>query len=456
LIGASNRIQTAFREAYQLPSVDNKAYEISESFGDKRYLINSQYLMKRVDNLQSAFGAEFRIDDLGKDMEGLNVAGNGNFKRPAISNVLYTNFALYTENYYNLQTSFGDLGFVGGLRMDKHTRTDFVLNPKLAVVYSPNENNTIKAIFQSSANNGSADNYEFNRNHYQDNGTIAKEPFLEKATEKNGAVIPAVKQSDLHNLKPEKILSYELASNHKIADFLTISPSLSYNNVQNLFVWNQSLLRVVNGNEFNFFSAEADLRYQKDNLTIGFSHVFQRPINTSTTSTVSIDIPNTNIVEDSGNPGKYKAVLAEGSKKVDFNPTKDQITSDGNNFLNLSTNISKAYITYKLPFEALSFITLHTNLRTFWGLNGRDSLYKEDEAKGFNYLNITRMPMVKWNASVHFDLPMNFTLSTYAYDILGTSNNLNSVRWQQMAFPDQKDIYAVDQNAFAIRLERIF
>lgn len=142
------------------------------------------------------------------------------------------------------------------------------------------------------------------------------------------------------------------------------------------------------------------------------------------------------------------------TENVSFNPTKDQITSDGNNFINLSTNVSKLYLTYKPNFAP--FITLHTNLRAFWALSGRTDLYKEDEKKGFNYLNITSSPMFKWNTSLHCNLPENFMVSFYAYDILGQSDNLNAVRWQQSAFPDQKDLYTVDQRSFAIKLEKNF
>ena len=82
--------------------------------------------------------------------------------------------------------------------------------------------------------------------------------------------------------------------------------------------------------------------------------------------------------------------------------------------------------------------------------------YFEDEKKGDNYLNLSRMPMVKWNASIHFALPLSFNLSAYAYDILGTSTNLNGARWQQSAEPSQRELYTIDQQSFAVKLEKNF
>ena len=114
------------------------------------------------------------------------------------------------------------------------------------------------------------------------------------------------------------------------------------------------------------------------------------------------------------------------------------------------------HLTYKPKIDFLSFMTLHTNVRTFWGLPGREQMFSEGEKKGENYLNASRTPIIKWNASLSFNLPNDFNLSAYAYDILGTAQNINAVRWQQSAEPSQKELYTVDQNAFALKLEKQF
>ena len=456
-VGVTNRTQIEYRQGYQVPNILQKADFIDQSFGEKRYLLSSQYLMNRFDNLNSAFGLEFRIDDLGKDLDGINMYG-GNAKHLDISNVLYTNLALYTENLYNLNTDFGEFNFIGGLRFDKHTRTDGIFSPKLATVYLPNPDHAIKLIFQGSSNNGSADNYEYKYTHYDDEGNIRTNSYLATETDPNSTVIPAVTDALLHSLKPESILSYELTSTHKFMKNLTLSPSLSYNSVSNLFVWNQSLMRVVNGGQFNFVNAEAELKYKNDFLSLGFSHTFQRPVNTDVNQKMTFEIPATNVIENPNKAGTYMAVeIPNQTKTIEATPIKDQITRDGVNFLNLATHISKLYMTFTPSFyEPLSFMSVSTNLRVFWGLPGRTDLYAEDIKKGENYLNIDKMPMIKWNAGLHFNLPSDYNLSLYVYDILGQSTSLNAVRWQQSAFADQKDLYTVDQRSFAIKLEKTF
>ena len=456
-VGVTNRIQTDYIAGYQVSGMEQKADLIDQSFGEKRYLLSSQYLMNRIENLNSAFGLEFRVDDIGRDLEGINMSG-GNSKHLSISNVLYTNFALYTEDLYKLNTDFGEFNFIGGLRFDKHTRTSGVLSPKLATVYLPNPDHAIKLIFQGSSNNGSVDNYEYKNNHYNDDGTIRKDAYLSSETDKNSKVIPAVTDTLLHSLKPESILSYEVTSTHKFMKNFTVSPSLSYNSVSNLFIWNEDLMRVVNGGNFNFINAEADLKYKNDFISLGFSHTFQRPINTDINQKITFETPATSVVENPNKAGTFMAVeIPNETRKIEISPIKDQITRDGNNFLNLASHISKLYMSFTPSFyEPLSFMSVSTNLRVFWGLQGRTDLYAEDIKKGENYLNVTSLPMVKWNAGLHFNLPYEYKLSAYVYDILGTSTSLNSVRWQQSAFADQKDLYTVDQRSFAIKLEKTF
>jgi hypothetical protein len=76
-----------------------------------------------------------------------------------ISETVFTNMALYNETHY---TPLASLQLVAGLRVDKHSRTGHVFSAKGALVYMPNASHSIKLIGQSSSNNGSADNYEFN------------------------------------------------------------------------------------------------------------------------------------------------------------------------------------------------------------------------------------------------------------------------------------------------------
>ena len=173
------------------------------------------------------------------------------------------------------------------------------------------------------------------------------------------------------------------------------------------------------------------------------------------------------------NRWKYYPVYSDSAfDTIRINIVKDAITADGENFLNLNTNVTKFYLTL-LPSK---WVAIHTNLRLFWGLPGRDAIYDKD--KGFNYLHISdnredvglvnylqKCVSKKLNASIHFYLPHDFEISLLGYDLLGldrpsdktTENStINTLRWQQMAIPDQKALYSTDQQTFSLFITKSF
>ena len=181
-------------------------------------------LLQRVAKLESATGVSLRVDDLGRDFEGINMHG-GVEARPEITNIVYTNVALYNETHY--------------LPIDEHT-------------------------------------------HYQNDGSVWTESHLQEGpvnVEPDHA-IPAVTQKQLHALRPERVYSIKLASAHTLWNALTQSPSASYTRISNLFSWAHELQHVVNSGAYGVlsleFDARADLRSLR--LSAGASHVYQRPI----------------------------------------------------------------------------------------------------------------------------------------------------------------------------------
>lgn len=485
--GNANRIQREMRPGYETVDANERNSFYEETFGERRYTAGAMYLLKKIPALQLAAGAEQRWDDIGNDLSGRNSQAEKGQHR-VVADVLYTNTALFTEGFYDVNEALG-VGF--GARWDGHTRTmddGGTINGKLALVYTPAAGHIVKLIGQTSSNNGSADNYEFGRNNLNDLNQPYTTPHYEKPYELPGGnsnAIAGVTEAQLHELKPEKVYSFELTSSHQITSAISFSPSVSYNMVQDLFAWNQGLFRVVNAGSYNHLDVEGELSYSIPVVTVGVNHVFQRPINTDPEKeavTFRVDrfthdstaiVPkagggmDTTIVQAANyktmrdaNGKVYYVPVANGKTDYTVNPVKEQITSDGENFLSLATNISKVFIDY----HPTSWLTLHTDARIYWGLAGRDSIYAEDEAKGTNNWGITRDFMTKLNASALMELPNNLSIGVYVYNILGVDNGtstdndlaINTLRWQQTGTPDQKDLYAVDKQAFALQIQKGF
>jgi outer membrane receptor protein involved in Fe transport len=435
VMGVTNRTEYEIRDKYQLPGEGQPGGAVDNSMGERRYFLGARYRMNRVDRLTSVVGTQMRWDDLGDDLQGHNMHGTV-ARRKSISDVTYHNIALFTENQYDL----GMVELHGGVRADYHTRTGVVLSPKLATVLAFNEDHALKFIFQTSANYGSADNYEHNWRHFENDGSVSTQPRLERPEDVNSDRIPNTSLDVLHRLRPEKVVSYEIASFHRL-DNLTLMTSASLSQISNLFAWNQQLFRIVNAGSYNVLSLEGDVQYDADPVIAGVSHVHQRPIFTDTGESARFTVPATEIV-DNGD-GTYDLRLTdEPPDVVSVNAVRDSITTDGKNFLNLATDSSKLYATYSV----LPWLKLHTNTRVHWGLPGRRGYYDEDRAaRGDNYLGVDRNAMIRWNASAHFALPSETTISLYVNNILGEArSNRHAVRWQQMAEPSQREIYTTE------------
>lgn len=456
--GVTNRIQRENRRGYESTTGSERTLFIDETFGEKRYSLGGTYLLNSIDKLQAAFGYEIRRDDIGDDLTGKNMSGEKS-KHYVVSDVTYYNNAIFSEAFYEVNRQL----FVhGGLRYDLHTRTQNVngiVSPKIAMIVMPTENHSFKFIYQSSSNNGSADNYEYNRNNIDDNGVPYTEPHYEKPTsmpDGHSTIIPGVTLSELHRLKPEQVRSLEFASVNRF-DALTIQPSASYNKVSNLFNWNQAEFRVINAGEYDFINLELEASLEMHKLKLGASHTYQRIVN--------MDLADLDVVTVTDNYGswisyqedgitKYKPIKTGTLDTTTINAIRAQITVDGENFLNLATHLSKLYVDYRL----LPSLLLHSDLRVFWGLAGRSDLIEQNP--GFDYLHVDTDPICKWNASVHWLAGKNTRVSLYAYDLLASETGtgaIHSLRWQQAGnSAEHTDLYGLDRRSFAVMLEQTF
>jgi len=474
----TTRIGTEKRPGYESDYYERRVGFVEETFGETRLTAKSMFLFNHVPRLQVAAGLEYRLDLIGDDMYGRNEKKE-NPLQWAVTEINYNTFSLFTEGMYEVSEK---LNFDLGGRLDFHTRA-FMANPKVAVTFKPAERHSVKVICQASSNNGSADNYEYNRFHLGENGEVLDEPYFERPyrvpSTKIDLLQPAQPLDSLHNLKPEKVYSAELAYAGRLTDDFVFTPSVSLGYVKDLFGWSQKIFRVVNVGSYKYFNLDLDARYEKKGFTIGANHTFQRPFDTDVKEQAQnfkiYSLDTNSIFYDSMRvDGKWYYMPVVGDTMIDYeiNLVKDAVTSDGSDFLNLNTHLTKLYMTY-MPFD---WMALHADLRIFWGLWGRDAIYSKD--KGFQYWNISKRRSdqgfsnylkesvsKKFNASIHLFLPKEIELSLFAYDIFGLDRpaeknmgkyTINSLRWQQMADPTQKDIYSTDQRLFGIRMSKNF
>jgi len=457
---------------------------VQETSGERRLTAGATYLMKRIPQLQAALGYEYRWDDIGDDMSGDNyftIYGNNTIQHTCITPVRYSNHALFMEGMYDVLPKVS-LGFGG--RWDGHTRTlddGGTFNGKLAAIYQPAQGHSVKAIAQTSTNNATADNYEPNRNYIDDFGNVMTRPLFQSGTTVHPqawtSVFDPVSTEQLHKIKPERTISLELTSTHQMSlpaglD-LYVSPSASFNMVQDLLAWNQQLYLVQNTGDYDFISLEIETELKSKYFELGLSHVYQAPVNLDVASYGdTILVPHT-----AGSGNYYDSTMVNGIwqyypivsgyNKVYYNSVANTISKDGNNFVNLHTNLTKASLTL-MP---TTWLSLHTNARIFWGMAGRDSLVAALEdaqtnggaiAKGtkIEMLDINSSPMLKLDASAHLTLPGGWSLGIFAYNLLaGDVKNdglINAIRPGVVLDQGSSDMYAIDNTSYAFRLEKTF
>jgi len=462
--GNSNVIQRQIRNGYDAAPVDEgrKPY-VAEASGERRYTLGATWLTRRVPDLQLALGAEQRWDDIGSDLFGRNLMKE-NPKHGVVSDVLYSNTAVFTEGWYDL-TAWMGVDF--GLRWDGHTRTiddGGNLNGKLAGVCTVAPGHVVKLIFQTSSNNGAADNYEYNRYHFDDEGnTSSDRPHFESpVTRPNqyATIIEGVDEETLHSLESEKVYSFELASMHSFGSW-RVEPSVSYNMVRNLFAWSQTLFRVVNVGEYDNLNLDLQLEWTGRRVEFGASHAVQLVVNTDVAEQAqTFDGINT---YDRSQPGWFDSTgvggpyypVPTGTGSLTINPVHDMVTSDGRNFMSLSTHATKAWIDVTLR----PWLVLHNDVRVFWGLWGQDSAMSSDAKQGRNNLDMATDPIAKWNASLHADLPDGWSLGVHVYDILGSQDPswvAHTIRWQETYNIGARDLYSVDLRSYAVDVRKEF
>jgi outer membrane receptor protein involved in Fe transport len=448
-MGASDRLVVDRREGYAVPGATPAAGAVNWTFGERRYLARVSYLVGRWDDVQLAVGGQYRIDDIGNDLVGDSMFGFSERQRFVVP-VLYHNLSAYTEGYWTPTDWFSVLA---GVRIDAHTRTKVIPNPRAAVMFRPNEDHSVRLLVQSASNNGQADFYEYNWTHLDANGDLIQQPRLENPMDPNSAILRRASLDELRALRPERSFSAELNSVHRLFDGLVLTSAVSWTRVRDLFAWSTDEFREVNAGQYSFIAVEGTASYELRNiLQVGVNHSYTRVVSADLGGQISIR-DATQVVPNGD--GTYSVDVVQGMTETTLvRAVYDQVTQDGRSFLNLSNHVTKLQLTY----SPVPWFTFHSNARLFWGLPGRAGLWASDIAAGENYLGLedARHVIAKWNASVHFRPVEALRISVYAYDLLGGARSRHAVRWQQTTASVQRELYTVDQRSALLSVEYQF
>jgi outer membrane receptor protein involved in Fe transport len=464
-----------------LPGFENSSVPpITEEFGERRVEAQAAYMFNQVDELQLALGTNFRWDHIGNSMRGINQSGGEDSPKKVESEVDYYTPALFFEGLYDA-TDW--LSVHGGLRYDRHNRTDGFFSPKASLILTPHPDHVVKLFYQGSANNGTADVYEYNQYTFLSDGTPANTwRFEDPSTEPNANTqpLPPVSQAELHSLKPEESHSYELSMlNYFLDERLELEASVSYNQIKNIFMWSQELFRTINTGDYSFVNVDLVANWHGEKVDAGLSHTFLSIVDYSKSDRI-MEVPHFDTdgsldslpwYENSGTADAPNWVPVATPGVMDtlrFNGVANQITVDGKNFLNLASNVTKGYIDFRMT-EAL---TLHSDARIFWApFEGRDYLidrttqYNGDvwyEPNDRDYMGMQTAPSVKLNLGARYtwhnlDIGFNeLSLALIAYDVLADADSdnrflvRNSLRRQIMVAPGDQDLYGMDQRAVSV------
>ena len=455
---------------------------IMETSGERRYTAGATWLMKRITDLQLAAGFEFRLDDIGKDLSGQNYMslwGNETQSHIAITPVQYLNRAVFVESMYDLSSHFS---LALGGRWDGHTRTiddGGTLNGKAAVIFLPTQGHSVKLITQTSTNNATADNYEYNRQFYDDFGNVITKPMFEDSPTQHPnswtAVFASPTKEQLHAIEPERTVSFELVSTHEMSlpkeVSLFASPGVSYNQVSNLLAWDNNINRVDNTGDYEFINAEIELDLKSKHIDIGVNHTYQVPVNLDLSKTGDT---LTRMVSDGSSGLYYDSTLVHGiwqyypknpvEQSYYYNSVEQTVSADEDHFLNLATHLTKMYVDVRLT----EWLALHSDARVFWGYEGRSTSIKDiDEnsagygsESNFSWLGFDDTPIVKWNAGAQLSLGDSWTVQMHVYDLLAGKTEddglRHSLRPQVKIDNNTNGLYAIDNRAYALKIEKKF
>jgi outer membrane receptor protein involved in Fe transport len=204
-------------------------------------------------------------------------------------------------------------------RLDKHSYTTYLFSPRFALIHELKKDHYLKFIAQKSVRMNTAE--ELYMNHYLSKVNI-----------------------------PETLETLELIYSGKMTEHLSLETSVFFNRLEAI-AWNSTQRRAAPIGTLKTIGMEIDLKYKKENFELGINHSFVK----------QIDFLTADRVEVSG--------ISYSDYYLKVDPGGKIIRSNGNDLSNWSTHATKLYTNIDLLEKKL---TLHGDIKVFWGFEGNE------------------------------------------------------------------------------------
>jgi hypothetical protein len=277
-------------------------------------------------------------------------------------------------------------------RLDKHSYTNYMFSPRLALIHEINKDEYLKFIMQQSVRMNTQEELYMNNK-------LGQENF------------------------PEKLQSYELIYTKKATEHLSLQTSVFYNELHAI-AWDSTQRNAAAVGNLRSIGLELELKYKKDNYEVGINHSYVKQISFKMASQIA------------GSGISY----SEFNKAVSGMGT---IRGNGNDLSNWSNHATKLYTNIDLLEKK---VTLHGDMQAFWGFQGyKDGLEAFaraggndtviDQIRGQDAFGI----LIKANVSLTYHINKNADAMIFVQNIpiMGGNKRYAYNSGYSAAFPDK-------------------
>lgn len=188
-----------------------------------------------------AFGFEYSLQFFGNDPLGFpHDPYNNTMPNAANSKWQSRSYGVFVEDQWLISDNWT---MFTGLRLDKHTYTNFMLSPKVSLVYTPTERDTLKLLFNRSVRRTS-------------------EAFLRDEYE-----VTRKESNDVETLD-----NVELRYDRDISSNWTAGVAIFYSKLAAISYDGRSFAENVPMGDLSLYGGEVELAYRSDNWNLIFSH----------------------------------------------------------------------------------------------------------------------------------------------------------------------------------------
>jgi len=202
--------------------------------------------------------------DLSSDEQGFSYAGTNESIPMKIYELRYKNYGAYLQ----LQSSLNEIiSATLGARYDENSRYGDTFNPRLGFVVEPAKNTRVKLLY------GEASQAPSPFNAYAGFGAFESGPDID------GDYVGGYFHLPNHDLKPEKLRTYELGLHHSSPSRLTVSANIFYTEIDDLILdsdwYTTTNTTAIEGGKINPWKRKENIgeaNYYGGELSLDFEH----------------------------------------------------------------------------------------------------------------------------------------------------------------------------------------